>query len=237
MVAFQTTRWSLILASREPAPDAREALEQLCRAYRPAVFSYLRSRGYPRDVAEDHTQGFFTRFLERRIHEVADPARGRFRVLIRTALDRYLADAREHERAAKRGGGQDSFELNDETASAGSAESPERQFELAWALTVLDRALDALNAEARGSGKAQLFERVREFLTEAPDAEDYARVAAELGMRPNTLAVAVHRLRGRMRELVRAELAETVADPADVVEELRALRGVLGGPGKGDGGN
>jgi RNA polymerase sigma-70 factor (ECF subfamily) len=231
MAGFQTTRWSLIVASRDPAPDAREALEQLCRAYRPAVFSYLRSRGYPRDAAEDHTQGFFTRFLERRIHEVADPARGRFRVLVRTALDHYLADAREHERAAKRGSGQGTAELNEEIASGGAADSPEHQFELAWALTVLDRAMVALGAEARASGKFDLFERVREFLTEAPDPDDYARVGAELGMRPNTLAVAVHRLRGRMRELVRIELAETVADPSDVGEELRALRGVLGGPG------
>ena len=230
MAGFQTTRWSLILASRTAAPDAREALEQLCRAYRPAVFSYLRSRGYPRDVAEDHTQGFFTRFLERRIHEVADPARGRFRVLLRTSLDRYLSDAREHERAAKRGGGRETAELVDEMAEAGAAESPERQFELAWALTVLDRALAALQGEAAASGKASLFERVREFLTEAPDADDYARLAVELGMRPNTLAVAVHRLRGRLRELVRAELAETVENPSDVAEELKALRGVLGGP-------
>lgn len=231
MARFQTTRWSLILATREPAPDARAALEQLCRAYRPAVFSYLRSRGYARDVAEDHTQGFFTRFLERRIHEVADPERGRFRVLVRTALDRYLADAYEHERAIKRGGGVATTELSDEIADAGAAESPERQFELAWALTVLDRAMDALRAEAGKSGKGELFEQVREFLTETPDPDDYARIAGEMKMRPNTLAVAVHRLRARLRELVRAELAETVADDADVVDEMRALRSVLGGPG------
>ena len=231
MAAFQTTRWSLILAARAPTDQARGALDELRRAYRPAVLSYLRGRGLSPDLAEDYTQGFFTRFLEKRVHAVADPERGRFRVLIRTSLDHYLADMRDHERAGKRGGGQCAADFDVALAETAADGSPEHEFELAWALTVLDRAMDALRVETRANGKAVMFEQVREFLTEAPDPNDYARVAAALGMRSNTLAVAIRRLRQRLRELVRAELAETVADPADVRDELLALRSVLGGSG------
>lgn len=228
MGGFQTTRWSLILATRERTPDARAALDDLCRAYRPAVLSFLRSRCRDREQAEDLTQGFFARFLEYRYHELADPARGRFRVFLGSALANFLATQIEYENAAKRGGGRMALELDEGRAAADARQSPESAFDLSWALTVLDRALDALEAEAAASGKGALFARLREFLTEAPDGDDYARAAAELGLRQNTLAVSVHRLRERLRAKVREQLADTVADPAEVDDELRAFRAALG---------
>ena len=231
MARFETTRWSLILATREQTPDASAALDALCRAYRPAVLSFLRARCRNRDLAEDLTQGFFTRFLEYRYHEIADPARGRFRVFLGTALRNFLVNHGDHDHAAKRGGGSVAVEFEEESLHADSRESPERSFDLAWALTVLDRAMAALEAEAAASGKAALFARLREFLTEVPEAEDYARAAADLGLRQNTVAVSVHRLRERLRDQVRAQLADTVADPAEVDDELRALRAVLGAVG------
>jgi DNA-directed RNA polymerase specialized sigma24 family protein len=231
LTAFQTTRWSLILAAREPGAEAGAALNDLCRNYRPAVLSYLRRRCGNRDRAEDLTQGFFTRFLEYRYHEIADPARGRFRVFLGAALNNYLASRAEHDLAAKRGGGMAAVELDEDRMAGATRDSPEHAFDLAWALTVLDQAMAALEAEAVANGKGAMFARLREFLTENPDPADYALAATELGMRQNTLAVSVHRMRERLRAKVREVLADTVLDPAEVDDELRTLRRVLGSVG------
>jgi RNA polymerase sigma-70 factor (ECF subfamily) len=229
MPAFQTTRWSLVLAARDHTPDAQAALDALCRVYRPAVLTCVLSRCRNRAQAEDLTQDFFARFLEYRYQDIADPARGRFRTFLGAALNNYLGTHAERQRALKRGGGLATEVLDEEHAGADERESPEHAFDLAWALTVLDHALEALRAEAAGNGKAALFERLREFLTDAPDADDYAQAAADLGLRQNTVAVSVHRLRERLRDVVRKQLADTVVDPADVDDELRSLRAVLGG--------
>lgn len=229
MAGFHTTRWSLILAARDDSADARGALDQLCRTYRPAVVSYLRSRGRSRERADDLAQGFFARFLEYRYHEIADPARGRFRVFLGSALNNYLITEAARARRAKRGGGAEHAELDEQLVADDASPSPEQAFDRAWAMTVIEHAVAALKAEAEANGKGALFERLREFLAEAPDAEDYAQAAADLGMRQNTVAVSVHRLRDRLREKVREQLADTVANPEDVDDELRALRAVLGG--------
>lgn len=229
MGLFDTTQWSLILRARGDAGDARGALESLCARYRPSILAYIRGHGYAGDVAEDLTQAFFTRFLEQAWHAHADPARGRFRAFLLTAIKRFLINADEEAHAAKRGGrvrieSFDAATVDLATADAG----PERAFERAWALVVLETALRRLREEAREGGKGDLFDHLREFLTEAPDAADYERVAAALGLRRNTLAVAVHRLRHRLRELVRDELAQTSAARADLDLELRDLRDALG---------
>lgn len=229
MGRFETTRWSVVLRARGDAGDARVALEALCRTYRPPVLAYVRSRVHPRDTAEDLTQAFFTRFLEREWHAAADPERGRFRTFLLTALKRFLIDANAEARALKRGGGYH-FEPLDEEAdgSAAGDDSPEQTFDRAWARSVLGAAFTRLRAEAESAGKLELFECLSEFLVEPPDEADYARVAEQLNLRRNTLAVAVHRMRRRLRDLVRDELAETVEGPTALAEELRALHDALG---------
>lgn len=229
MGRFDTTRWSLVLRARGDPADARAALEALCRTYRPPVLAFVRSHVRVRDSAEDLTQAFFAKFLERAWHAGADPERGRFRTFLLTALKRFLIDAEVEARTLKRGG-KVRFEALD-AADEGAldvVESPNDVFEREWARAVLTAALGRLRGEAERAGKLDLFERLSEFLVESPDEADYARVAIDLGLRRNTLAVAVHRLRHRLRELVREELAETTAGVDDMGEELRALRGALG---------
>lgn len=229
MGRFDTTRWSLVLRARGDPADARAALEALCRTYRPPVLAFVRSHVRVRDSAEDLTQAFFAKFLERAWHAGADPERGRFRTFLLTALKRFLIDAEVEARTLKRGG-KVRFEALD-AADEGAldvVESPDDVFEREWARAVLTAALGRLRGEAERAGKLDLFERLSEFLVESPDEADYARVAIDLGLRRNTLAVAVHRLRHRLRELVREELAETTAGVDDMGEELRALRGALG---------
>lgn len=232
MARFDTTRWSLVLASRAPAPQAREALAHLCQVYRSPVLAYVRRSGYSREEAEDLTQGFFLRFVEDAYHAAADPARGRFRTFLLAAVQHYVSKCRDRERAQKRGGGLDHDDIDDEHARelpGADSEAPDAVFQRAWALAVVQQALADLREEAAAAGKLMLFERLREFITEQPDEDDYGRVAGELGMNRNTLAVAVRRLRLRLRERVREQLAHTVAADSDLDEEVRVLRQVLGG--------
>lgn len=232
MTRFDTTHWSIVLRARGDASEARTALETLCRTYRPPVLAYIRGRGYAPDVAEDLAQSFFTRFLEHAYHADADPARGKFRAFLLTALKRFLINSDMENHALKRGGGVHfDLLLSDSSGgaiTAGVHASPEYEFERSWAVAVLDSALAKLRAEAERAGKGALFEHLQEFLTERPDEEDYARAAAALNLRRNTLAVAVHRMRHRLRDLVRAELAQTTLDRDDLEAELRGLRAALG---------
>lgn len=226
MGRFATTRWSLILESRADPQVSRDALEYLCGAYRAPVLSYVRQRGYALDEAEDLTQGFFAHFISARIHHAADPARGSFRAYLLSSIRNFLADAASAAHAGKRGGGVARCALDDTALT--DDRTPVRAFERHWALTVLARALQRLREEARVAGKHALFEQLHEYLVEQPGPEDYARLAERLGMRRNSLAVAVHRLRTRLRELVREELALTLGDGGDVELELVALREALG---------
>ena len=232
MSRFDTTQWSQVLRARGDARSAREALESLCRMYRPPVLAYVRSRGYAREVAEDLTQAFFARFLEHASHASADPARGRFRAFLLTAVKRFLINADAETHAIKRGGllQFESFDAASEANAESRAdlETPERAFERAWARVVLEAALQRLQEETRRAGKEGLFAQLRDFLIESPDEADYARVAAALKLRRNTLAVAVHRLRHRLRELVHEELEQTAVDRPGLAIELRQLRGALG---------
>ena len=226
MGRFETTRWSVVLRARGEAGDARAALEQLCRTYRPPVLAFVRFRGYPSDAAEDLTQAFFTRFLERGWHASADPGRGRFRSFLLTALKRFLIDADAEAATLKRGGGL-RFELLDDDCVGATGETPDAAFEREWAHAVLKAALGRLRSEAEQAGKLELFRRLAEFLIERPDEAEYARAAEDLHLRRNTLAVAVHRMRQRLRELVREELMETTSSRTELEEELRTLRGSL----------
>ncbi len=229
MGRLDTTLWSVVLRARGDSADARAALEVLCRTYRQPVLAYVRSHVRARDAAEDLTQAFFVRFLERAWHAGADPERGRFRTFLLTALKRFLIDADAEAHTLKRGGNIRFEALDEADADAvDAAESPEDVFEREWARAVLAAAFQRLRLEAKRTGKLALFVRLSEFLVEPPDEADYARIAAELHLRRNTLAVAVHRLRHRLRDLVREELAETTSCRADMDAELRALRAALG---------
>lgn len=220
----------MLIAARDDPAAARAALEHLCLAYRPVVLAVVRRRVGSAVLAEDLTQSFFAALIERRIETRADPLRGRFRALLLTALTRYLSNAEAAQRAQVRGAELTSDASDDDRAVVAAADlDPEGVFMRHWALTVLERALAALRHETAAAGKAELFDALREYLIEAPGSDDYARLAAQFGMRSNTLAVAVHRLRQRLRDCVRAELADTVACDADVDAELQVLRSALGG--------
>lgn len=228
MGRFETTRWSVVLRARGEAGEARAALEQLCRTYRPPVLAFVRFRGYGADAAEDLTQAFFTRFLERAWYSSADPERGRFRSFLLTALKRFLIDSDAEAATLKRGGGVRFELLDDDTGCTDAAgETPDTAFEREWAHAVLRAAFARLRSEAEQAGKLELFKRLSEFLVERPDEADYARAAEHLHLRRNTLAVAVHRMRHRLRDLVREELMETTSTQTEMEEELRTLRGSM----------
>lgn len=229
MSRFETTRWSLVLGAAGEPQQARAALDTLCRTYRRPVFAYIRRHVSGSDAAEDLTQAFFLEFVEHAWHARADPARGRFRAYLLTAVRRFLVDQHVATRRLKRGAGVvfESIDADGAGDVAGS-DDPEAAFDRDWALAVLDAALARLRDEAEAAGKLALFEHLREFLTERPADADYERTAAALGLRRNTLAVAVHRLRHRLRELVRAEIGETAHGREAMSQEMRELRAAFG---------
>lgn len=232
MSRFHTTRWSLVLDAGGASPAAARALDELCRVYHPPVLAYVRGRGHREAEAEDLTQAFFEQLLRLRTHAVADPARGRFRVFLLVALKRFLSNQRVAAQAAKRGGGQAVLSLDEgggAEPAADEGETPEAAFERAWAHALLREALARLQAEAEDAGKGELFRALRGFLLEPPEGDEYARLAERLGMRRNTLAVAIHRLRQRLHEFVRDEVAGTVNEPEALDTELEHLRDRLRG--------
>lgn len=222
---FDTTRWSLVLHAGGDGEHARRALETLCRCYRPPVLAYVRARHPRGDDAQDLTQAFFAHLLEHRLAARADRGRGRFRAFLLTALRNFLASEHTRGAAQVRGGGATALPLED--ADPADDAGPEQAFEREWAQTVLRLALQALEAEALRNGRQALFMRLRPFLLEPPDDRDYDVVAAELDMRRNTVAVAVHRLRARLQDLVRTVVADTVEDDRQAEYELRRLRRAL----------
>ena len=235
MTRFDTTRWSVVMLAREGSASARAALEDLCRTYRPPVLAYVRHNVRDRQAAEDLVQTFFAKFLEHAWYADADPARGRFRTFLLTALKRFLIDAEQEAMTIKRGGRMRFRSLDhdgldgDADTRTQDADSPESAFERSWALAVIGVAMRRLRSEAVGAGKQELFDQLGEFLAERPDETDYARVADALKIRRNTLAVTVHRLRHRLRALIRDELARTTATDDELESELHDLRAALGG--------
>jgi len=229
---FPTTRWTLVVAAADPQrKEARSALVALCENYWYPLYAYLRRRGYPADEAQDLTQEFFMRVLEGRYLDRADPERGRFRAFILTSLKFFVADEADRQRAHKRGGGvlvPLEFPPGEERYQREpvSDETPERIFERRWALSVLDRVVERLRSEFVQHGRPEHFERLKVFLLGQSDAP-YAALAREMNTSEGALKVAIYRLRKRYRELFRQEIADTVADPADVESEIRYLAAVL----------
>jgi len=229
---FPTTRWSLVVAAGDPdRKDARSALVSLCENYWYPLYAYLRRRGYQADKAHDLTQEFFIRVLEGRYLDRADPEKGRFRSFLLTSLKFFVADEHDRDRALKRGGGAVlplEFSAGKERYQREPAhdETPERIFERRWALSVLDRVVERLRDEFVQHGRPEHFERLKVFLLGPSDAP-YAALAREMSTSEGALKVAIHRLRKRYRELFRQEIADTVADPAEVESELRYLAAAL----------
>lgn len=231
---FQTTPWSVVLAARSDSATRRAALEKLFRGYWPPLYHFLRRRGLSPHDAEDVTQSFLAYAVHTDFLDRPDPERGRFRGYLVGALRRFLADEFERANAQKRGGGAEFLEWDSAAAEqhlaqlAPSAADPAAAYEKSWALTLLARALARLEAEQRAAGKELHFEALRPYLTETAAPGDYAALARQLNLTRGAVALAVHRLNQRYAELVRLEVAETVADPTEVKSEmehlLRALR-------------
>lgn len=224
MTRFQTTRWSLIAAAHEQPSRACSALEQLCCAYRPPVLAFVRRSGYGANDAEDLTQAFFVHVLERGWYPDADPHRGRFRSLLLTSLRHFLADQHDQAGAAKRGGQWTATDATDQLAD--DRESPEQAFARAWLGTVLSRAMARLHREWERAGKQAQFEQLSPLLA-GHDGAELKALAQASGLRRNTLAVQVHRMRQRLQQIVRLELLQTVGSREALEQELEELRAVL----------
>ena len=232
---FVTTHWSVVLSARDgQSPESAAALEKLCRAYWYPLYAYIRHSGQSKENAEDLTQAFFARLLEKRFLDSAQQERGRFRSFLLVALKRFLANEWERAHAQKRGGFRTSISLDTELAErkiqfevAGPEVPPDRAFERRWALTLLEQTMSRLRSEFKRAGKIAEFERLKIFLTADKKEIPYGTAAAQFRMEEGALRVAVHRLRKRYRELFREEIAHTLAEGESVDEELRHLLSVL----------
>jgi RNA polymerase sigma factor (sigma-70 family) len=226
---FETTRWSLVLR----AGDGAEALEALCRRYWYPLYAFVRRAGHGEHDAQDLTQAFFARLLEKRWLEDADPNRGRFRTFLLTALKRFLANEWDRERALKRGGAVavisiDALEAETRFQREQPALSDDHlQFDRRWALTLLEETLRRLEAEWGAAGRMAEFLALRGSLTSERGSFDGREAGAALNLNEGAVRVAVHRLRKRFREIFREEIAQTLADPAELDAELRHLVDVL----------
>jgi RNA polymerase sigma-70 factor (ECF subfamily) len=211
------------------ASSARDALARLCHIYWFPLYAHVRRRGFSAHDAEDLTQEFFARLLARQSIAQADPARGRFRAFILTALNHFLTDEWNRARAEKRGGTRELLSLDMADAEdrfaqvADPAAPPDQMFDREWALAVLQTVLTHLEKEYDGAGKADLFAVLKPTLTGTRDAQPYAELAAQLGRNENAVKVAVHRLRQRYRALLQSEIADTVASDDDANAEMRVL--------------
>jgi RNA polymerase sigma factor (sigma-70 family) len=227
--SFTTTKWSMVLrAGDSEDPGGREALETLCQRYWRPVYTYIRHRGFDTSAAEDLTQSFFAQLLEKRSLKAADPERGRFRSFLLASVRNFLSDSRDKERAQKRGGAQHFIPLDfsgTENCKYEPAEgiTPEALFERQWANSVLTEVFGRLRREAIEGQALERFERLEGFLTGELEGTKQSQVAEELGMNAETLRVAIHRLRKRFGKLLREQVAQTVADPGQVDDEIRFL--------------
>ena len=226
-MTFATTRWSMVVAAAGEGPPRERALAELCETYWYPLYAYARARGLDREDAADRTQAFFAGILERPFVDRADPSRGRFRAYLITAFRRHLSREREREHAARRGGGRRVLSLDFEEGERrfqeqpSTARSPEQEYERRFALTLLADAIERLRDEYVDGHRGAWFDALRPSLLGGGDA--LAAVAGELGMSVGAVRVALHRLRARYRDLLRASVADVVGAAGDVDDELRAL--------------
>ena len=230
---FATTRWSVVLTAKGTDPKGRQALSTLCNDYWHPIYSFIRRQGHGADEARDLTQGYFVLLLEKSLLHEVRPAEGRFRSFLLASVRHFLSDARDRERAAKRGGGRSAIPLDEAFAEESYRRephtelTPEEIFERRWAFTVIDRAVQRLHEDAERRGRRARFARLKAFLTGA-GSDSYRQAGADLGMTEDAVKVEVHRLRRRYGEMLRKEVEETVADPTQVDGEIRYLLEVIG---------
>jgi RNA polymerase sigma factor (sigma-70 family) len=232
---FVTTHWSVVLSAQDSkSPRSQEALESLCRAYWYPLYAFVRRRGKSTHDAQDLTQAFFARLLEKDYLKAAGSEKGRFRTFLLVALKRFLADEWDREHAQKRGGFAEMIPIDQELAEArflaesACQVSPDVLFDRQWATTLIERVVGRLQEEYLNSGRARLFEQLRNCLIKDESAPTYAEIAARLNLTEAAIKMAVHRLRARYREILRAEIADTVAGPAEVEQEIRDLFATFG---------
>jgi RNA polymerase sigma-70 factor (ECF subfamily) len=230
---FATTHWTVVIAAgQQQSRQADEALEKLCRTYWYPIYIFLRRTGYTTHDAEDLTQAFFERLLQRNYLQAVDRSKGKFRSFLLATLQHFAANHRRDARAQKRGGGCSFISLNDEFANedillACVGLSAEQSFERQWATTLLQQVVGRLRAEFVADDKAALFDQLKVFLTGDTHAPRYAQLATELATTEAALKMAVSRMRRRYGELLRDEISSTVSCPEEVEEELRALFAAL----------
>jgi RNA polymerase sigma factor (sigma-70 family) len=233
---FLTTRWTQVLRAKGESPEAATALGELCEAYWQPVFRFVRRMGRDEETARDLTQEFFTRLLARRGLDTVEPGRGHFRSYLLGAVKHFLAEERQRAGAAKRGGGQAPVSIEAGAGADTTAELqipdpggpvPDTVFDREWAFTLVGRALNALAAESATAGKNEQFAALKPWLLGEVESLSQAEAARQLGLSEGAVKVAVHRLRKRFRELVKAEIAHTLGDATQVQEELRYLLEVL----------
>jgi len=234
---FATTHWSVVLAAagRRDSPGAAEALSRLCQAYWYPLYAHVRRRGYSPHDAQDLTQEFFARFLDHNGLARAEQSRGRFRTFLLTSLDHFLINEWEKSRSAKRGGDHSFVSWDEQKAEdrflsePADHLTPERAFEKRWAAAMLELVLNRLREESERDGKRGQFEALRGCLWGERSLATYAEMSDLLGMSEAAIKVAVHRLRRRFRELLRQEIAQTVASLEEVEDELRYLIEIVSG--------
>jgi RNA polymerase sigma factor (sigma-70 family) len=233
---FVTTHWSVVMAAgKDHSAQAADALEQLCRTYWYPLYAFVRRHVSEAHDAEDLTQEFFTRFLAKEYFGRADPALGRFRSFLLACLKNFLAEQQRQGRRLKRGGGQTTLSWDSQTAEEryrlepADPVTPEQVYDRRWALTLLETVLARLAEEQSAAGKGHLFAQLKDGLWGETRETTYGQMAERLGMTEGAVKVTVHRLRRRLRDLLREEVAHTVAADAEIDEELRHLIAVIRG--------
>jgi RNA polymerase sigma-70 factor (ECF subfamily) len=231
---FVTTRWTVVLsAGHKSSPQSDRALGELCQTYWYPLYAYVRRQVNTKEDAEDLTQAFFARFLEQNYLEGLSAERGRFRAFLLAAFKHFLANEWDKAQRQKRGGGHQHLSLDWQGADEKfkleppDTRSPDRLYDRAWALALLERVILRLQQECVRDGKAKLFECAKGFLMLGEDAIPYGQAARELSIEEGALRVTIHRLRKRYRELLRDEISQTLASREQVAEELRSLQAAL----------
>jgi RNA polymerase sigma factor (sigma-70 family) len=231
---FMTTRWSIVLGAAEhQSAENPRAMEELCQAYWFPLYAFVRRQGWSPQDAEDLTQDFFARVLEKDTLANVGPEKGKFRTFLLVSLKRFLNNEYEKRKAVKRGGGRKAIALDQAEAenryalAASEKGSPEQVFERRWALAVLERSLKTLADEFAARGKEKLFNQLKEYLAADRAAPTYAQLAQTIGGTEAAARVAVHRLRARYRVLVEEEIIATLNDPNQLPQEIEHLMDAL----------
>lgn len=235
MDRFFTTPWSVVLAAaNRTSPECDRALERLCGVYWYPLYAFIRRQGHPHHEAEDFTQEFFSRLLEKDYLDGVGPEKGKFRSFLLVCIKRFLANEHDRATAKKRGGGRRHLSIDFGEADERYRLEPshdvtaERIYQRRWALALLEQVLAILAQEFQRTGKGELFETLKAYLVGEHDAPPYAEVGERLGLSEGAVKVAVYRLRQRFRRVLRAEVARTVADDSDIDQEIRLLFEALG---------